>query len=130
VSVKRRLLAGIVVSTIVFGVAYAAAASLGLTVDSLAGGQAAVTACDSAVTVSFTTQYDSTAGGYVVDTVDLGGVAAACNTYTVKVTLADSGGTSLDEGTAPATTGTTSVPMNDVALASAVTKVAVSITQP
>jgi hypothetical protein len=141
--VQKRWLAGLVTSIIVFSVVYAAAASLGLTVETLSSDQEAILACDTAVTSDYTTIYSATAdggaGGYVVDVVTLSGLAAACDGFDFKVTLADSGGASLGEVTTLAAALGGADPNMTLAsdfqgaqdvLASDVVLIAVSITDP
>ena len=139
-----RWLAGLVTSVVIFGAVYAAAASLGLTVETLSSDEAAIVACDTDGVVSdYTTVYSATAnggaGGYVVDVVTLSGIAGACNGMDFKVALANSAGTKLGEVSTPAaalggsldarTLDSDFQPAQDV-LASDVTLIAVSITDP
>lgn len=129
--VRNRWLAGIAVAAMAFGVTSAAAASLGLTVNTLGADQQVVLPCDDAVTASFTTVYNATANGYVVDNVNLTNVAAACNGYNFRVSLADNAGASLAEvvtSSATVTAGAISFSFaSDAVLGSAVERIAVSV---
>lgn len=89
----------------------ASAASIG-TVDStnLAAGTGVVAACDDdGVGVSYTTAFD--AGNYEVASVDLSGIATACNAQAVKITLYDGTGATVGStsGTVSGATGTFTV---------------------
>jgi hypothetical protein len=95
VHIGKRWLAGLMAATVAFAVAFGAAASLGLTVDTLSADQVAINACDTAVDSSYTTVYSATAGGYVVDEVTLSGIDADCDGFDFKVTLAGSSNTAL-----------------------------------
>lgn len=129
--VRNRWLAGIAVATMAFGVTSAAAASLGLSVNTLGADQQVVLPCDDAVTASFTTVYSATADGYVVDDVNLTSVAAACDGYDFRVSLTDAAGTSLAEvvaSNATVTAGAISFAFaGDDVLGSAVERIAVSV---
>lgn len=141
---KTRWVAGLVASVIVFSLVYAAAASLGLTVETLSADQEAIASCDTdGVTSDYTTVYSATAnggaGGYVVDVVTLSGIAGACNGFDFKVTLANSGGTSLGfvntlaaalGGAGDARTLDSDFQGSQDVLASDVVLIAVSITDP
>lgn len=85
----------------VFGAVVASASTLGgITPDKLAAQDAVVAACDTTgVTTSHTSAWDSTDKRYEVTSVTVKGVADACDGQTLKVTLADSAGVSLVEGT-------------------------------
>ena len=95
IGIGRRWLAGLMAATVAFAVAFGAAASLGLTVDTLSADQQAITACDSAIDSSYTTEYDVSSGAYTVDQVTLSGIAAACDGLDFKVTLAGAANASL-----------------------------------
>ena len=73
---RNRLLLGLFVGALIFGTVFAAAASLGLTVETLSADQAAIASCDAdGVASDYTTVYSATAGGgaggYVVDLVTM-----------------------------------------------------------
>jgi hypothetical protein len=124
---RSRWLAGITAATIVFGVAFAAAASLNVTSDSLAAGQTAVVSCQTgAVNTSYTTSYDVTVHAYVVNTVTVSGVSAACNNLAASVTIEGPSGTPYTYA-ATAATGSFDVSVTDVVLAKDVVSVAVAI---
>lgn len=139
-SIRRsnRVLLGLTVGAIVFAATFAAAASLGLTVETLSADQQAITACDTAVTSDYTTVYEDAISGYEVDTVSLSGLAAACDGMDFKVTLFGVGGTSLgEEVDAGATLGGADPNMTldfdftgDNVFADDVVGIAVSITDP
>jgi hypothetical protein len=104
----RRLIIGLLVGTMVFGIVFAVAASLGVTSNQLGAGSADVNSCD---TNGVTTGYDASflGGTYKVTEVNVTGVNdAACDGHTIGVTLVNSAGTSIGSGTATVTTGTTS----------------------
>lgn len=128
---KNRWLAGIMVAAIIFAVVYAAAASLGLSVDTLSADQQAVESCDSAVDASYTTVYDEGSAAYIVDDVTIGNIDGACDGFDLKVTLAMADGTFLAEVTELSLTGPTVVLdfEADLVLASDVGLIAVSITE-
>jgi hypothetical protein len=84
-------------ATVAFAVAFGAAASLGLTVDTLSADQAAINACDSAIASSYTTEYSATEGAYIVDQVTLSGIDQDCEGFDFKVTLAGAANASLGE---------------------------------
>ena len=135
--IGKRWVAGLMAATMAFAVAFGAAASLGLTVDTLSADQAAINACDTAIASSYTTEYSATAGGYIVDEVTLSGIAAACDGFDFKVTLADSVDAALGNvDTTDATLGGTDPNMTLVSdftsqdiLAEDVVLIAVSITE-
>jgi hypothetical protein len=143
-SPQKRWLAGLVASIVMFSVVYAAAASLGLTVETLSADQEAVVSCDTdGVASDYTTVYSATAnggaGGYVVDVVTLSGIAGACNGFDFKVSLADSTGAQLGEvttlaaalgGAGDARTLDSDFQGAQDVLASDVVLIAVSITDP
>lgn len=84
-----------------FGAVTASAASLGgLTTDKVGADDVTVAACDTdGLTTTYTTAYESTLPGYEVATVTVGGIAAACNGDTMRVTLVNSSNASLGEVT-------------------------------
>lgn len=79
----------------------ASAASLGtITSESLGSSRATITACDTNFTTDYDTAYDATlggTGGYEVSSVNLAGLAAACDGLDMKITLQGTGGSSLEE---------------------------------
>jgi hypothetical protein len=84
-----------------FSAVMAMAATLGgLTPDTLGAEDSAVVACDAdGVATSYSSSWDATDERYEVSQVTVEGVADACDNLTVKVTLTDSTGASLSEGT-------------------------------
>ncbi len=88
IHVPKRFVVGLAAASIAFSVAFGAAASLGLTVESLAGDQKAVLPCDpDGVTAAYTTVYNTTVGGYVVALVNLTLIDDACAGHDFKVTI-------------------------------------------
>jgi len=101
---RSRYLAPAVVGVVVFGAVTAFAASLTVNSSSLGAGNASVTSCNSAATVSYNTA--PSAGVYKVTTAPVT-TAAACAGMSYRVTLTDASNASLGEvtGTLDATTG-------------------------
>jgi hypothetical protein len=101
----RRTLLKVLAAVTVFGGVFAMAASLGgITSAKLGADDAVVASCDTdGVTTSYTSAWDATDKRYETTSVVVGGVAAACVGQTMKVTLVDSTGASLGEGTASVT---------------------------
>jgi hypothetical protein len=98
---NKRLLAGLAVAGIVGGGTYGFAATLGVTSDNLGAGDSIVASCDTdGLTADYTAVYSATANAYEVTTVELGGVAVACNTQQVQITLSGAANSSLNETTA------------------------------
>jgi redox-regulated HSP33 family molecular chaperone len=92
--IRSRWLAGLTAATIVFGVAFAAAASLGVSSDGLSAGQDVVVSCDTnGVATSYTTTYDTGANAYLVTTVTVSGVDVACDGVAYAITLEAPSGT-------------------------------------
>jgi hypothetical protein len=88
----------VVVGVVVFGGVTAFAATLSVSSKSLGSGNATVSSCNAAATVSYTTAYASTIPGYKVATTPVT-TAAGCATMAYKVTLTGSGNASLAEVT-------------------------------
>jgi hypothetical protein len=84
-----------------FGAVMAMATTLGgLTPDTLGAQNAPVVACDAdGVATSYTSDWDATDKRYEVSTVNVKGVSDNCDGLTVKVTVTDSSGDALSEGT-------------------------------
>jgi hypothetical protein len=84
-----------------FGAVMAMASTLGgVTPDTLGAEDSAVVACDlNGVATSYPSAWDAADDRYEVASVVVEGVADACDGLTVKVTLTDSAGDSLSEGT-------------------------------
>ena len=71
-----------------FAAAFAVAASLTLTLSSFGATSQAVSACDTSISSSWTTSYDSTIGEYAVGTITVGGISNSCSNNTLNVQLA------------------------------------------
>lgn len=97
----RKLIIKTLAGITVFGAVVASASTLGgLTPDKLGAQDAVVAACDTdGVTTAHTSAWDSTDKRYEVTSVTVEGVADACDGQVLKVTLGDSTGLSLGEGT-------------------------------
>ena len=128
---RKRLIIAAVLGITAFVTAFAAAASLTVTSNTLGAGTGTVASCDAGVTTSFDTAYSSTVAGYKVTVVHVDGLATpACDGKAIKVTLVGGSDVSLSELTA-----TLATPAADPALdftsanvaASAVVKVAVVV---
>jgi hypothetical protein len=78
-----------------FAAAFAVAATLTLTLSSFGATSTAVAACDSSISSSWTTSFDSTIGEYAVDTVTVGGISNTCSNNTLKVQLVKADDTAL-----------------------------------
>jgi hypothetical protein len=100
ISMRRSILKLLAVVS-VFGGVFAMAASLGgISSASLGADDAAVASCDTdGVTTSYTSGWSASDERYDVSAVTVGGVDDGCDGRTVKVTLIDSSGASLAEGT-------------------------------
>jgi hypothetical protein len=100
----KRLLLGLLLGLVVFGSTYGMAASLGVGTKTLGAGNSSVAACQGAtLTASYATSYDSTIPGYKVGVVTVTGLASTCYSMSFRVSLVNSGNTSLGEvtGTTP-----------------------------
>src|SRR5581483_10542066 len=106
----KRLVAALIGGVVIFGAAYALAASLSVSSDTLGAGNQTVSACSG---TNIPLQYTSdvtwyAAGGYYgVNSVDFSsGIPVACEGMKARVTLSAAGGASLCElnGTLPANT--------------------------
>ncbi len=96
---KKRLIIGLVAAVIVFGGVFAAAASLIMSADQVGANNATIGVCDSdGVTTSYSNAWDATDGQYEISTVTVKGVADACDGKTLKVTLTNSAGTDIGNG--------------------------------
>jgi hypothetical protein len=84
-----------------FGAVMAMAASLGgVSPDALGAEDATVAACDTnGIATSFSSAWDATDERYETSTVTIEGVSDSCDGQTIKVTVTDSTGQSLSEGT-------------------------------
>jgi hypothetical protein len=126
--VKKRAVLAVLVGVIAFGLAIASAASLGgINADQLGADETVVASCDTdGVDIAYATSYDVTAGAYVVDSVTVSAIAAACFGQDVSVTLTD-GIAALDNGTVVVPGTSATINLAGTPLASVVTGVAVLI---
>src|SRR5688500_8416121 len=101
----RKLILGLLVGAMVFGIVFAMAASLGVTTNSLGAGSADVTSCDAnGVTAGYDVTFAS--GGYKVLEVNVTGVNdAACAGQTLGITLVNAAGSSIGSGSATIAAG-------------------------
>jgi hypothetical protein len=98
---KKRILAGVVTGSLVFGAVSGMAASMDVTAGKLGSGSGTVTSCD---TNGVTSDYTFTSGTSTVSAVVVNGIAdAACDGATVLVQALSSGGTVLTGGYGSAT---------------------------
>lgn len=97
---KKKLIFGLAVGVAAFAGVFAMAASLAVGSNSLGAGTADVASCDEdGVDHVYTTAYDSSVPGYKVATVEVTGIAAACNGYDIKASVLDSSDAALTEVT-------------------------------
>jgi hypothetical protein len=121
---NKRLLAGIAVAGIVGGGTYGFAATLGVSSDNLGAGSTVVASCDTdGITADYTAVYSASANAYQVTTVELGGVAATCDTQQVQITLSGAANASLNEtvATVAQASGAQTITLSAPVAASAVT---------
>lgn len=129
---KRNLIAAIV-AVAVFGGTFAFAASLGgVTTGSVGDSATVVASCDTdGVTSTFgAPAWDATGKRYGVSTLSLTSINAACDGDAVHVTLTDSSGAQIEEGSGTVgtpSTGTASVSFSTPVQASAVEGIEVVI---
>lgn len=125
----RRLLLPLLTGVVVFGVVTAFAASLSVTSATLGAGNATVTTCNSAASISWTTTYAASLPGYKVATAPLT-TAPGCALLGYKVTLTGASNVSLGELTGTLDTSGSAVPDFSASSISAalVTGVSVAIT--
>src|SRR3990172_5831415 len=101
----KRVIGILAAGVLTFGTVYGFAASLNLNTDTLGAAQSVVADCQSGtLTATYTVTYSAAAPGYRVGTVTVDGLEAGCYSKDYKITLADSGDSSLGEatGTTPA----------------------------
>lgn len=98
---KRKLLA-VLGALVVGGAVYASAATLNVSAATLGEGSSTVASCNGGTPVesSFNTSYSARDGEFVVDSVTVSHIAAACNDKTLNVVLADDGNSSIGAGVA------------------------------
>ncbi|MDQ1684225.1 MAG: hypothetical protein QOC82_962 [Frankiaceae bacterium] len=88
----------VVTGVVIFGAVTAFAATLSVNSKSLGSGNATVSSCNTAATVTYTTAYAATLPGYKVATAPVT-TAAACNGFAYKVTLTGAANAALAEVT-------------------------------
>jgi len=120
-----------VVGAVVFSSAYAFAATLGVTSNSLGAGNASVVSCAASVTGSYAVAYDSSLPGYKVSSVTIAGLTT-CSGQTLTADLTGTGNASLAQIThtvtaGEATAGTATVSVAGSIGAAGVTGVSVAL---
>jgi hypothetical protein len=97
---KKRTGIAVLAALLVFGGVLAMAASLGgITSTKVGADNTALASCDTdGVSTSYTTAWDGTDDRYEISTVTVSGVADACDTQTLSVSLTDSTGTQIGSG--------------------------------
>ena len=129
---KRKMFA-LLGAVAVAGAVYASAASLNVSATSLGEGTSTVTSCNgaTAVTTSFNTSYSATAGEFVVDSVTVDHINAACDGKTISVVLANGSNTSIGAGSAtvvaPVDDSSQTIAVSPTPVTSAVAKTIVQI---
>lgn len=120
----KKLLVALAVGVAVFAAAYASAATLGgLGSDDLGADDSVVASCDTSggVTTTYQTNYSATEATYVVVSITIGNVDAACNGQTIKAVLSGASNAKLTEVTQTAATGTNVITVTDTVHAEDVT---------
>ena len=97
---KKRTGIAVLAALLVFGGVLAMAASLGgITSTKVGADNTALASCDTdGVSTSYTTAWDATDDRYEISTVTVSGVADACDTQTLSVSLTDSTGAQIGSG--------------------------------
>lgn len=127
---RKRALFAVICGVSAFGIVGASAASLGgITGTGLGADVGVVASCDTdGVNVDFVNTYDATSGGYETTSVDVSGIAAACDTLDLDLTLQGAAGASLGSGSVVLTAaGTATVTIAGGADSASVIGVAVII---
>lgn len=127
---KRKMLFATVSSITVFAGVYGFAATLNVTSNKLSAGNVAVQSCQAtAPNSTYAVAYDSTLGGYKVSSVTVTGLATACGSLPINVTLTGASNASLNEitGTIPAGGGSLVLTPGSTVDASLVSGVSVAI---
>ena len=95
----RRKSAAIALAIVgVAGLSLASAATLSLSTSSVQAGSTTFVACqDAAISVAYTTAWDSAAAAYRTTGVTVSGIASGCNSKSILVTLTGAAGASLHE---------------------------------
>ena len=97
---KKRTGIAVLAALLVFGGVLAMAASLGgITSTKVGADNTALASCDTdGVSTSYTTAWDGADDRYEISTVTVSGVADACDTQTLSVSLTDTTGTQIGSG--------------------------------
>jgi hypothetical protein len=130
-ALRKKSLLALAVGGVVFSSAYAFAATLGVSSNSLGAGNAAVSACASTITAQYSVAYDTTIPGYRVSGINLNNLAA-CAGKTVTAVLTGAANASLGQVTytvltADATAGNKTIPVAGSVNAGTVTGVSVAL---
>lgn len=127
---KKKLVLGLAVGAAAFAGVFAMAASLSVGSNSLGAGTADVASCDAdGVAHTYTTAYATAIPGYRVSGVQVTGIAAACNGYSIKATLLDTADASLTEVTGTISGTTHSFTVTGAVSAANVEDIAVVISE-
>jgi len=104
---RRRRVAAVIAGVAAFGLASAAAATLGgITSPTLGADVGVIASCDTdGVTLAYTNTYDATLGRYQTTVVTVSGIAVPCAGKALSVTLKDAAGASLGTGTVASIVG-------------------------
>lgn len=105
---RRRMAIAILAGLATLGITQASAASLGgITSTSYGADVGVVASCDTdGVNIAYTNTYDATLGRYQTTTVTVSGIAAACASKALALTLKDSAGAVLGTGSVASISGT------------------------
>jgi hypothetical protein len=128
---KKKLILGLAVGTAAFAAVFAMAASLAVGSNSLGAGNADVASCDTdGVAHSYTTSFAQGLPGYKVDTIEVTGIAAACDGYDIKATVMNTADAALTSETGTiAPGGTHTFTVSGTVSAAQVEDIAVVISQ-
>jgi len=109
---KQRVTLSIAAGLVVFAGVFAMASSMGVTSTGQVGaGSASVSACDGdGVSTSYTTAWDTTDKRFEISSVTVTGIANACDSLPIAVSLTDGSDVQLGSGsdTVPSDAGATS----------------------
>ncbi len=92
----KRYAAPVITGVVVLGAVTAFAAGFSVTSNTVVSGNAAVSACNSSASASYTTEWEPALSAYKVATTPIS-TATGCANMAYKVTLTGSGGSSLAE---------------------------------
>jgi hypothetical protein len=98
----KRLLLALLFGTCAYAIAFASAATIGTVTDAGVGsGNQTIASCDTdGVNTAYTNTYSATPSpGYYVTSVNVTGIATACNGHAISVTVAKSDGSTPSTGT-------------------------------